>query len=153
ELIETPTEIWFGFIILSLNSSHLKHECPNAEKLPGKQLRSTCHSIITMALIKEESEDIKIEDAITAKQEDAEEQTDLIALKEETQELDETEEKDHCEKHHDFVTEKHNRSQTKKKVSLQKRAQKTGSRSRFTCKQCAKSFSQHEHLKIHMRIH
>ncbi|KTG34369.1 hypothetical protein cypCar_00039158 [Cyprinus carpio] len=30
-----------------------------------------------MALIKEESEDIKIEDAITAKQEDAEEQTGL----------------------------------------------------------------------------
>ncbi len=41
-------------------------ECPNT---PVKQLRST------MAFIKEESEDIKIEEAFKVKQEDTEEQT------------------------------------------------------------------------------
>ncbi|CAM4567725.1 unnamed protein product [Leuciscus chuanchicus] len=46
-----------------------------------------------MAFIKEESEDMKIEEVFTVKQEDTEEQTDLMTLKEESEVLNEM--KDH----------------------------------------------------------
>ncbi|CAM4568609.1 unnamed protein product [Leuciscus chuanchicus] len=46
-----------------------------------------------MAFIKEESEEMKIEEAFRVKREDNEEQTDLMALKEENQKLYEKEEK------------------------------------------------------------
>ncbi|CAM4569100.1 unnamed protein product [Leuciscus chuanchicus] len=45
------------------------------------------HTIIKMAFIKEESEDMKIEETFRVKQEDTEEQTDLIVLKVESEEL------------------------------------------------------------------
>ncbi|ROL41885.1 hypothetical protein DPX16_3513 [Anabarilius grahami] len=48
-------------------------ECPNTENLLVKRLRPT---IIKMAFIKEESEDMKIEETFRVKQEDTEEQTD-----------------------------------------------------------------------------
>ncbi|XDV25398.1 hypothetical protein PO909_029320, partial [Leuciscus waleckii] len=44
-------------------------------KLLVKQLRSTLLTVIKMAFIKEESEDFKIEETFTVKQEDTEEQT------------------------------------------------------------------------------
>ncbi|KAL1268762.1 hypothetical protein QQF64_034125 [Cirrhinus molitorella] len=53
-----------------------------------------------MAFIKEESEDIRIEEVFSIKQEDTEEQTDLV-LKEENQDLNEMEQTDQCEKPHD----------------------------------------------------
>ncbi|KAL1276652.1 hypothetical protein QQF64_036275 [Cirrhinus molitorella] len=53
-----------------------------------------------MAFIKEESEDMKIEEAFRVKHEDIEEQTDLTSLKEESHELNEMEEKDQYEEHH-----------------------------------------------------
>ncbi|CAM4569140.1 unnamed protein product [Leuciscus chuanchicus] len=46
------------------------------------------------AFIKEESEDMKIEEVFSVKQEETEEQTDLMALKEESEELNEMEKKD-----------------------------------------------------------
>ncbi|CAM4569398.1 unnamed protein product [Leuciscus chuanchicus] len=47
-----------------------------------------------MAVIKEEREDVKIEEVFSVKQEENEEQTDLMALKEESQEFNENDEKD-----------------------------------------------------------
>ncbi|CAM4568571.1 unnamed protein product [Leuciscus chuanchicus] len=46
-----------------------------------------------MAFIKEESEDMKIEEIFRVKQEEIEEQTDLMPVKEESQELNEMEDK------------------------------------------------------------
>uniref|UniRef100_A0A9J7Y133 C2H2-type domain-containing protein n=1 Tax=Cyprinus carpio carpio TaxID=630221 RepID=A0A9J7Y133_CYPCA len=103
-----------------------------------------------MALIKEESEDIKIEDAITAKQEDAEEQTDLMTLKEESVVLNEIEEKSRFEKH-DFITGE--KSTKTEMASSPKTAKKTESNSYSTCRQCGKCFSQKRNLEVHMRIH
>ncbi|KAL1276134.1 hypothetical protein QQF64_035757 [Cirrhinus molitorella] len=57
-----------------------------------------------MAFIKQESEDIKIVEVFSVKQEDTVEQTDLIALKEENEELKETEEKNQHEGN-DFMAE------------------------------------------------
>ncbi|XDV25634.1 hypothetical protein PO909_029520, partial [Leuciscus waleckii] len=51
-----------------------------------------------MAFIKEENKDIKIEETFSLKHEDTEEQTDLMALKDENQVLNEMEEKDQYEK-------------------------------------------------------
>ncbi|XP_016116772.1 gastrula zinc finger protein XlCGF7.1-like, partial [Sinocyclocheilus grahami] len=88
-----------------------------------------------MASIKEESEDVKVEDAVGVNQEDDEEQTDLMPLKEESEVLDEMEAKDH-----DIVTEE--KSET---ISSRK--------SNFTCQQCGKCFSTKGNLKLHMDIH
>ncbi|KAL1276138.1 hypothetical protein QQF64_035761, partial [Cirrhinus molitorella] len=80
-----------------------------------------------MAFIKEESEDVEIEEVFRAKHEDAEEQTDLMALKEEREVLDETEETDQYERLHDFmVGEKSFCSLESGKTSARKRAQRTG---------------------------
>ncbi|KAG1960241.1 gastrula zinc finger protein XlCGF8.2DB-like [Pimephales promelas] len=67
------------------------------EKLLVKQ--DPCDTIIKMALIKEETEDVKIEETFRVKEEDTEEQTDLLPLKQESQELNVMEEEDH-----DFIT-------------------------------------------------
>ncbi len=40
-----------------------------------------------MAFIKEESEDVKIEEAFTVKQEDTEEQTEMVFIKEESEDV------------------------------------------------------------------
>ncbi len=59
------------------------------------------------------------------------------------------EEKD--EKHHDFTIEEiyFSYSQTEKTS----KAEKTGTRSYFTCQECGKSFNQHRNFKVHMRLH
>ncbi|KAL1268461.1 hypothetical protein QQF64_033824, partial [Cirrhinus molitorella] len=106
-----------------------------------------------MAFIKEESEDMKIEEAFRVKHEDTEEQTDLMVLKEENQELKQEENEDWYEK-----TCFHSRrksfscSQTENTLS-QKRAQKTATRSNFTCQQCGKSCAEKRSLRVHMRVH
>ncbi|KAL0185413.1 hypothetical protein M9458_021110, partial [Cirrhinus mrigala] len=45
------------------------------------------HTIIKMAVIKEESEDMKIEKAFRVKHEDIEEQTKMVFIKEESEDM------------------------------------------------------------------
>ncbi|XP_016309203.1 zinc finger and SCAN domain-containing protein 31-like [Sinocyclocheilus anshuiensis] len=102
-----------------------------------------------MVFIEKESEDMKIEETFRVKDEDTEEQTDLMVLKEESEVLAEMEVKDHYEKiHHDFKNGE--KFCETEKTSSQKRAQKTKSNSYFTCHQCGKSFTQKGSLKSHM---
>ncbi|CAM4568707.1 unnamed protein product [Leuciscus chuanchicus] len=61
------------------------HEGGKQDK--SKQLRSTRHTIIKMAFIKEESEEIKIEEASSVKQEETEEQTKMAFIKVESEEM------------------------------------------------------------------
>ncbi|KAL1276215.1 hypothetical protein QQF64_035838, partial [Cirrhinus molitorella] len=71
-----------------------------------------------MVFIKEESEDMKIEETFMkhVKHEDTEEQTDMMLVKKENQELNETKDKVQYEKHHDFIAGENlfSSSQTKK---------------------------------------
>ncbi|KAI2665911.1 hypothetical protein H4Q32_023026 [Labeo rohita] len=119
-----------------------------------------------MAFIKEESEDMKIKEVFSLKHEDTEEQTDLMALKDESQELNETEEKDQDEKYHDFKIEEKtiSRLQTEESSSP-KNPQKTqntnlnphlvihNGESSFTCQVCGDIFDRKESLRNHMKIH
>ncbi|KAI2644489.1 hypothetical protein H4Q32_028322 [Labeo rohita] len=105
-----------------------------------------------MAFIKEEHEDLKTEETFRVKHEDTEEQTDLMLLKEKSEELNIMEDKVHYDKL-DFTEEKLFSCSQTKKTSSQSRAQNTGAGSNFTCQQCGKSITKKENLKIHMRIH
>uniref|UniRef100_A0A9J8B1E5 C2H2-type domain-containing protein n=1 Tax=Cyprinus carpio carpio TaxID=630221 RepID=A0A9J8B1E5_CYPCA len=98
-----------------------------------------------MEFIKEETEDVKIEEAFRLKQEDTEEQTDLMPLKEESQELNEKKEENLYE-NLDFTTgEKTFGCSLTEKTSTQNRS--------LSCIQCGKFFSSHAYLEVHMRIH
>ncbi|XP_067283529.1 chemotaxis regulatory protein ChePep-like [Pseudorasbora parva] len=96
---------------------------------------------IKMEFIKEESEDVKIEETLRVKDEETEEQTDLMVLKEESEVLKEMEEKDQIQKK-DFITREipFSCSQADKTLS-QKKAKNMGSRSTFTCQQCGNGFT------------
>ncbi len=72
-----------------------------------------------------------------------------MALKEESEVLNEMEKKDH-----DFINgEKYFSCSQTENTSSRKKAQKTGRRHYFTCQQCGKSFNQTESFKRHMIIH
>uniref|UniRef100_A0A9J8CVP0 C2H2-type domain-containing protein n=1 Tax=Cyprinus carpio carpio TaxID=630221 RepID=A0A9J8CVP0_CYPCA len=105
-----------------------------------------------MAFIKEKREHMKIDETFRGKHEESEKQTDL---KEESEELNEIQDKDQFKKH-DFVTgqKSYSRSQIDTTQNLtRKRPKNTGTRCHFTCQQCGKSFDQQGKLQVHMRIH
>ncbi|KAG1925918.1 gastrula zinc finger protein XlCGF8.2DB-like [Pimephales promelas] len=107
-----------------------------------------------MAFIKEESEDMNIEETFRVKQEETEEQTDLMQLKEDNEGLNEREETDQNEKHCDFINgDKSLSCSGIEKAYPRKRGQKTETRSNVKCQQCGKSFVKHGYINIHVRIH
>lgn len=69
------------FIFLCVNNSHLTPltECPNRQKTPGEV--TEIYDIIMMMFIKEESEEIKIEEAFRVKHEASEEQTGQFLIR------------------------------------------------------------------------
>ncbi|XP_058627168.1 zinc finger protein 679-like [Onychostoma macrolepis] len=89
-----------------------------------------------MAFIKEESEDIKIEETFTIKQEETEEQTGLIEENKETEELIEAGEK------HQVKTEEISWSSSLKNDNIG-----------FTCSHCGKSFSCKQNLDLDIIFH
>ncbi|KAK2892538.1 hypothetical protein Q8A67_012526 [Cirrhinus molitorella] len=94
-------------------------------------------------IIKQESEDIKIGEVFSIKQEDPEEQTDLMALKEENEEMEEK----NLNEGHDFMTAENSiRTETNS-------VQKAESNKNFSCHQCGKNFRLKESLNAHMKIH
>ncbi|XP_056310961.1 zinc finger protein 300-like [Danio aesculapii] len=108
-----------------------------------------------MAFIKEESEDVKIEETFRVKQEDLQEQTDLMVRKEETHQWNEVKEKPQ------EITTDEKLTQTKK-TSSHRRPWKSKSRcktymriptGKFTCQECGKSFCHAGHFAAHMRVH
>uniref|UniRef100_A0A8C1GIF6 C2H2-type domain-containing protein n=1 Tax=Cyprinus carpio TaxID=7962 RepID=A0A8C1GIF6_CYPCA len=107
-----------------------------------------------MEFIKEEREDVKIEETLRVKQEDTEEQTDLMLLKEECIVPNEMEEEEQFETRPDFKTEEESFSWLQiKETFSQKTAHKTGTKSYFTPLHCEKSFGEHGNLKVPMKIH
>ncbi|XP_059367767.1 gastrula zinc finger protein XlCGF49.1-like isoform X2 [Carassius carassius] len=106
-----------------------------------------------MAFIKVESEDMKIEETIRLNHEDTEEQTDLMAPKEEREVLNENEEEDQYDNLHDFTTEERSCFLQSEMTSTRKGAQETGTMSYFTCFQCGKTFSHKGKFNRHMTVH
>uniref|UniRef100_A0A8C2D740 C2H2-type domain-containing protein n=1 Tax=Cyprinus carpio TaxID=7962 RepID=A0A8C2D740_CYPCA len=105
-----------------------------------------------MAFIKEESEEVKIKETFRVKEEDNEEQTDLMVLKEESQELNEMEEENQYKNQHDFITGEKSFSGSQTEITARKNDEKTGRSSSCTCQQCGKCFS-NTGFKRHMRVH
>ncbi|XP_042610463.1 zinc finger protein OZF-like [Cyprinus carpio] len=105
-----------------------------------------------MEFIKEEIEEVKIEEVFSLKQEDTETQTDLMPLKEESQELNDMEEEYQYEKPHQFMTgEKYFSNSKIEKTSSQNK--ETRIIKPFTCQQCGGSFTQKSSLNRHMKSH
>uniref|UniRef100_A0A9J7XEV7 C2H2-type domain-containing protein n=1 Tax=Cyprinus carpio carpio TaxID=630221 RepID=A0A9J7XEV7_CYPCA len=103
-----------------------------------------------MEFIKEEREDVKIEETLRVKHEDTEEQTDLMPLKEEHIVPNKTEEKEQYETHLDFKTGEESFSWPQiKETFSQKTAHKTGTKSYFTPFHSEKSFNEHGNFKVH----
>uniref|UniRef100_A0A8C2DS67 C2H2-type domain-containing protein n=1 Tax=Cyprinus carpio TaxID=7962 RepID=A0A8C2DS67_CYPCA len=105
-----------------------------------------------MVFIKEESEDVRIEETFRVKQEDTEEQTDLMALKEEKEVLNEIGEEDQHEDLQKTGTRSYFACYSQQgNFKVQMRIH-TGKKP-FTCEQCGKSFTLKIGLKRHMKIH
>ncbi|XP_016116181.1 gastrula zinc finger protein XlCGF7.1-like [Sinocyclocheilus grahami] len=106
-----------------------------------------------MAFIKEESEDMRIEKAFRDKHEDTLEQKDLMPLKEESQQLNEIEDKVQYEKYHDFIAGENVFSCPQIKITTLKKDQETEAASHATCQQGGKCFTTKGNLEVHMEIH
>ncbi|XP_067248751.1 zinc finger protein 239-like isoform X2 [Chanodichthys erythropterus] len=80
--------------------------------------------------------------------------TDLMPLKEESQDLNQMEKKDQYKTLHYAITEEKSFSCSEtEKTSSQKRAQKRGTIGNFTCQLCGLRFNKHGNLEVHMRVH
>uniref|UniRef100_A0A8C1L2V5 C2H2-type domain-containing protein n=2 Tax=Cyprinus carpio TaxID=7962 RepID=A0A8C1L2V5_CYPCA len=101
-----------------------------------------------MEFIKEESEDVKIEEAFRVKHEDSDDDgLDLMAIIEEVQKQYKKQEQDQC-KDHDFST-----GEKTEETSPQTKAKETRIPHRLICSECGSSFSHRSGLRMHMRIH
>ncbi|XP_059367803.1 zinc finger protein 239-like [Carassius carassius] len=101
-----------------------------------------------MAFIKEESEDVKIEETIRVKHEDSDDDgLDLMAIIEEIQKQHKKQEQEQC-KHNDFST-----GEKTEETSPPAKAKETRIKRRLICSECGNTFSHRTGLRIHMRIH
>ncbi|XP_051984306.1 gastrula zinc finger protein XlCGF49.1-like isoform X4 [Xyrauchen texanus] len=112
-----------------------------------------------MMFIKEESEDMSYPESCSSnvmKNEDTEEQRELMDVKEESQELKDVKEEEHhpCQALYSFKTGQNSfsGSQTKNHFS-QIRTLRTRAKKSFSCHQCETTFTQESHLQSHIRSH
>ncbi|XP_039515776.1 zinc finger protein OZF-like [Pimephales promelas] len=110
---------------------------------PVETSTSSGNNTEEMEFIREENEDMSDPQSCKIKNEDTEEQREVIEVKVEGQELNDVEEKHQYHRPHSFKPGLMGKylSQTRKPKNY------------FTCPQCGKSFTQKSHLIAHIRIH
>ncbi|XP_052409820.1 gastrula zinc finger protein XlCGF49.1 [Carassius gibelio] len=106
-----------------------------------------------MAFIKEESEDVKIEETIRVKHEDSDDDgLDLMAIIEEIQKQhkkqEQEQEQEQCAKHNDFST-----GEKTEETPPPAKAKEKPIRRRLICSECGNTFSNRSGLRMHMMIH